>query len=76
MLLILFSDAAQSYFCNRTQHALLLNLEIYKKILLDHFLGIFFWAPIAVDHYHFGSGCKTDLRYGCVQDVLTISAGI
>ena len=74
MLLIIISDAVQS-FCNRTQHALLLSLEIYKKILLDHFLGTFFWAPIAVDHYHFGS-INTDLRYGCVQDVLTTSAGI
>ena len=28
------------------------------KSSLDHYLGTFFWAPIAVDHYHFGSGCE------------------
>ena len=28
------------------------------KSSLDHYLGTFFRAPIAVDRYHFGSGCE------------------
>ena len=44
-------------------HLFIFNLEIYikNKSSLDHFLGTFLWAPIAVDHYHFGSGYNTDV---------------
>ena len=37
---------------------LFLIWKFIKKSSLDQFLGTFFWMPIAVDCYHFGSGYK------------------
>ena len=45
---------------------MLVNVEIYKtkrKSPLDHFLGTFFWVPIVLDCYYFGSGCDTVICY-------------
>ena len=45
---------------------MLINLEIYKtkrNSSLDHFWGTFFWVPIVLDCYHFGSGCDNVMCY-------------
>ena len=45
---------------------MLINLEIFKtkrNSSLDYFWGTFFWVPIVLDCYYFGSGCDNVVCY-------------
>ena len=44
-----------------TAHCLIYkSIKQKRSFSLDNFLGTFFWAPLAVDGYYFGSGWDAD----------------